>query len=301
MQDRLKQLYRWLFAEERREMVEKFFLFLAIGGFFIHLLIIILVDFNLVDVRSREDSLLNNVISAIYTPFSFILIYEVLLLVYYLPNSFSTSIAKQYEIISLIILRRIFKDIAKLDVESRDWSDIYHVNLLVDMVGVLFLILLIYLFYRLILKRPETTAPKGVKNFILIKKGIAVLLVPILIVLSIYSFMSWVLEIRDFNLRLISQVTDINEVFYHEFFTLLVLVDVTLLLISLFFTTHYSLLIRNAGFVVSTILIRLSFTFDGWQNTLLIVVGVIFGVVIQGLYNMIALQEKESTMPTAQI
>ncbi|MCI4667135.1 MAG: hypothetical protein MRZ79_03170 [Bacteroidia bacterium] len=287
MYDFIKRVYRFLFNEHRKEQVEQIFLFLALVGFIVHVIVVYLIDFGLVQIVPGDDSLFTNVISAIYTPFSFILVYEVLLLVYYLPYSFSTSIAKQYEITSLIILRRIFKDIAKLDIKSEDWSDIYHLNLVVDMAGVLIIVLMIYAFYRLLKNRPKLPEPQNLKRFVLIKKGIAVALVPVLILMSTYSLLSWLLEIRDFNLGLISEIGDINAVFYDNFFNLLILVDVMLLMISLFFTTHYSLLIRNAGFVVSTILIRLSFSFDGWQNTFLILLGVGFGIIIQALYNLI--------------
>ena len=54
-----------------------------------------------------DDNLLTNPIAAIYTPFSFILVYEVFLVVYYLPRSISQYIRKQYEIITLIIVRSI--------------------------------------------------------------------------------------------------------------------------------------------------------------------------------------------------
>lgn len=283
-----------MFAEERREAIERFFLFLALGGFVIHLLVILLAKMNWVEIRGEDHGLLEDIVSAIYTPFSFILVYEVFLLVYYLPQSFSISIAKQFEITSLIVLRRIFKDIAKLDIESADWSDSYHVNLLADMVGVLVLVLLIYFFYRLSRKRPYVPPPKSLHTFILIKKGMAVVLVPVLIGLSLFSLTSWIMETQEFSAELINEVSDINDVFYHEFFSLLVLVDVALLMISLFFTDNYSLLIRNAGFVVSTILIRLSFSYDGIQNTILIVLGVSFGVVIQLMYNLIASQEIDS-------
>ena len=59
----------------------------------------------------NESLLLTNPISGIYTPFSIILYYEIFLLIYYLPRSFTTSILKQFEIISLIVIRRIFYDI----------------------------------------------------------------------------------------------------------------------------------------------------------------------------------------------
>src|SRR5260370_17210108 len=53
-----------------------------------------------------------NYLSAIATPFSFILFYEVLTLIAALPASTTRSIANQFEIVSLIFIRDVFKDIA---------------------------------------------------------------------------------------------------------------------------------------------------------------------------------------------
>lgn len=60
-----------------------------------------------------DDELDRNFLHAIYTPFSFILFYEVLLLVLALPKSHTSSIGKQYEIVSLIVIRGVFKDIGE--------------------------------------------------------------------------------------------------------------------------------------------------------------------------------------------
>jgi hypothetical protein len=87
--------------------LERIIIGIAIVSFLAHLLIIFLVDQDLIHLSSK----LTKVLSAVYTPFSFILVYEVFLLVFYLPRSISSYIGKQYEIITLIVIRRIFKDI----------------------------------------------------------------------------------------------------------------------------------------------------------------------------------------------
>lgn len=93
-----------------------------------------------------DSELLDNPISAIYTPFSFILIYEVYLLIYYLPKSFTTYITKQYEIITLIIIRKLFKDLAALELTS-DWFEIKgDLQFTYDLLASLVLFILIYFF-----------------------------------------------------------------------------------------------------------------------------------------------------------
>ena len=102
-------IYQKFFSETTRAKAENVILITALISFFIHLLIIYLIKLEVINYQSNSE-LLTNPISAAYTPFSFILIYEVYLLIYYLPRSFTTYITKQYEIITLIIIRKLFND-----------------------------------------------------------------------------------------------------------------------------------------------------------------------------------------------
>ena len=104
----LEKLYQKLLSKKTKEKSERVILWIALVSFVIHLLIIGLIHFNIITIN-EPSNLLKNPIAAIYTPFSFILVYEVYLLIYYLPKSTSTYISKQYEIIALIIIRRLFR------------------------------------------------------------------------------------------------------------------------------------------------------------------------------------------------
>jgi hypothetical protein len=64
------------------------------------------------------------------------------------------------------------------------------------------------------------------------------------------------------------------------------LADVLILLLSFQYTERYNQLIRNTGFVICTILIRLSFGVSGLTNVLLIISSVAFGLMILTIYNM---------------
>ena len=104
----LEKFYQKLLSEKTQERSERVSLWIALVSFIIHLLMIGLIHFNVITIN-EPSNLLKNPIAAIYTPFSFILVYEVYLLIYYLPKSTSTYISKQYEIIALIIIRRLFR------------------------------------------------------------------------------------------------------------------------------------------------------------------------------------------------
>jgi hypothetical protein len=115
-------LFDRFLSQNTREKTEKIILKVAIFSFFIHLAIIYFMKFDFIDFSS-DSELLKDPISAAYTPFSFILIYEVYLLIYYLPKSFTTYITKQYEIITLIIIRKLFQDLSALEL-SANWFEI---------------------------------------------------------------------------------------------------------------------------------------------------------------------------------
>ena len=115
------KVFDGIFSEKNRKIIESFTIWSATIGFIFHLSLVLLNNYSIINI-GNESLLLTNPISAIYTPFSIILYYEIFLLIYFLPRSFTTSILKQFEIISLIIIRRIFYDIPKLDSSKNNES-----------------------------------------------------------------------------------------------------------------------------------------------------------------------------------
>ncbi len=290
-------LYKKLLSDKTKSRSERFILIIAITSFIIHLIIIFLVDFGFISLNTPTD-LLKNPIAAIYTPFSFILVYEVYLLIHYLPKSITIYISKQYEIITLIIIRRLFKDLSTLSLSS-DWFKIkYDLQFTYDLVASILLFFLIYQFYIQSKKRYRSVERNeaqidGIARFIKIKKVLATILVPVLIVVAIYSFFNWTLSTVYPNTNI--SFKDINNIFFDQFFTILIIADVILLLFSFFHTDEFHKVIRNSGFIISTILIRVSFSVSGLLNTLLIVTAIIFGLLILIIHNKfeahIALEE----------
>lgn len=284
-----KSLYQTFLSNETRKKSERIILIIAIASFFIHLSLIFLVDLGAIKIDSGT-SLFENPIAAIYTPFSFILVYEVYLLIYYLPRSITTYIGKQYEIITLIIIRRIFKDLSALSL-SPDWfTEKYDLQFTYDILASVIMFFLIYLFYkqsqsRVVTEASDMSNQDGTARFIKIKKLMALALVPILLALSIYSFSTWLLGTLSPSSSADVAFQNLNNVFFEQFFTVLIIVDVFLLLFSFFHTDEFHKVIRNSGFIISTILIRLSFSVTGLMNTVLIIAAVVFGLVMFFIYN----------------
>lgn len=274
-----------IFSDENRKRIERATLWLSIIGFIVHLILIYSKKFNLFHTPF-EARLLDDPISAIYTPFSIILVYEIYLLIVFLPRSFTTSVSKQFEIISLIIIRRIFGDIPKVELDVNWFEFAANRELIYDLAGVLILYLLIYMFNQRREKLPKKALDDRLKRFVSSKRAVSVVLLPVLIFTSIHSASFWFIELF-FTTQHIVEFTDINAVFYNEFFTILILADVFILLLSFQYTERYSQLIRNTGFVICTILIRLSFATTGLTNVLLILTSVIFGLIILRIYQAI--------------
>lgn len=282
-------LYNKLLSETIKEKSERVVLIVAIVSFIIHLVIIALVNFNVIAIE-KPSNLLTKPIAAIYTPFSFILVYEVYLLIYFLPKSTSIYISKQYEIITLIIIRRLFKDFSDLSLTTNWFNNKGDLQFTFDLVASVLLFYLIYLFHtqRMKIYRPVkkiTNHSSSLVKFINAKRWIAIVLVLILLVTAIYSFIDWIIGvINPIESNHIS-FKNINNIFFEQFFSILIFAEVILLILSFFHTDEFHKVIRNSGFIISTILIRTSFSVDGIVNTLLIVSAVLFGLLIIFIYN----------------
>jgi len=284
----MKKLFDNFLSEKFREQTERVIIWIAIVSFILHLLVIFLVSQDIIHTNSK---LIKNPISAVYTPFSFILVYEVFLLVFYLPWSISTYIGKQYEIITLIVIRRIFKDIGNMEMSS-DWFKLQNdLQFTYDLATALILFFLIQQFYQKLDKQVEKQTTKTleekarISKFIELKKIIAKVLIPVVIVLALYSFINWIVTSQQSHWNDITTFKKINNIFFEDFFILLIIIDVILLLFSFFYSSSFHKIIRNSGFVISTILIKLSFSVEGVVNNALIVGAVVFGYLILLIHN----------------
>ena len=288
IQQKIEYLFSRIFSEKVIKKFEKYILYLASIGFVIHLTIILLNNYNLIELSVVGTNLFSNPISALYTPFSFILVYEAFLLIYYIPRCFTTDVGKQYQIMSLIVIRKIFKDIPLVDLNANWIENSNNQQLIFDLVGVLIIFFLIYLFKITKEKLPIKPVSDKLDRFIASKKLVSIVLLPTLFAICIISFFNWFSGVfieETFN-------ENLNNLFFNEFFTILILADVFILLLSFQYTERYSQLIRNTGFIISTILLRLSFSVSGLTSILLIISGIIFGLIILLIYNAIEKDNK---------
>ena len=286
-------------SESARKRSERWVFFIALISFFVHLA---LIGLNYLGIFGNNSiDLLSDPIVAIYTPFSFILVYEVYLLIYFLPASITQYIAKQYEIITLIVIRRIFKDISDLELTANWFQNKDSQQFTYDIFTTLLLFALLFVFYLLMKKawRPQIKAPDAtLSQFIAIKKHLSVLLVPVFLILALFSFGTWVMDMVQFDNVLSAPEGNLNNVFFDDFFTVLILADVLLLLFSFVHRQSFAKVIRNSGFIISTVMLKLSFSTTGLLNISLIVGAVLFGVCILFLYNQYERLSLDADLPT---
>ena len=259
-----------MFSEDNKRRFELFFTYLGISLFVIHFMVIQCIQLGYINAGLLPSNLFGNPFSSLFTPFSVLLVYEVYLLIYYLRKSYSKSVSKQIEIMALILLRNSFKDIGKL---MQGHTPFLESDLFKDLTGFVLLLILLWAFYHFSLNRNGFSYTLS-ESFIKLKLRMSVALFWIFIALSIFSMSEWFYSL--INYQNVSDIKDPSHIFYAEFFTLLTFIDVILLLSSASNLSNTILVIRNSGYVLATLLMRISFSLTGWER----IMAVIFGAAV---------------------
>lgn len=264
-----------MFTESFKSLVERITLYFGITAFIIHVALIFSIKIGLLNIQYFPENLFGNPFSALFSPFSSLLVYEVYLLIYYLRISYTKSVAKQLEIMALILLRNCFKDTGHL---TEGHTSLLNSELVKDLSGFIVILILVWLFYHLDAKRSEIKYEMS-KQFINLKDRLAVFLMVVFFGLSVYSFSTWISDLVQFSANK-TTLGDPSHIFYTEFFTLLTFVDVLLLLSSARYMKNTILVIRNSGYVLATFLTRISFSLEGWERIITIILGALVAVFI---------------------
>lgn len=262
-----------MFTNAFKSRFEKLTLYFGITAFLLHIAVIFALRLGLLNPQYFPENLFGNPFAALFSPFSSLLVYEVYLLIYYLRQSYTKSVAKQLEIMALILLRNCFKDIGQL---TEGKVTLLNSDLTKDLSGFVALLLLVWIFYHLDAKRTEVKY-ELTAAFIKLKERMSVFLLVVFFALSFYSFSIWLVDLIRYADNH-AALMDPSHIFYTEFFTLLTFVDVLLLLSSAKNLQNTILIIRNSGYVLATFLARISFSLEGWERIILIVLGAAIAV-----------------------
>ena len=214
---------------------------------------------------------------AVKLTFDLLLFLEVLGLVFNLASSVASSMGKQFEILSLILLRQSFKEFVNF-AEPIEWVNVAGSvqNILSDALGGLIIFALVSIFYAMQKHRKITNNAEELASFIVAKKILALLLLSIFIGVAIHDLFLWLLTGKSYK-------------FFEVFYTILIFSDVLLVLISLRYNSTYSIVFRNSGFAVATIIIRLALTAPPFWNVGIGCFPVSLSIGLTYIYNNFAL------------
>lgn len=216
---------------------------------------------------------------AVKLVFDLVLMIEVLGLVFNLAGSVANAMGKQFEIFSLILLRQSFKEFVNF-AEPIEWA---HVGdsvkfILSDAFGGLMIFGLVGVFYLLQKHRRITENAEELASFITAKKLLAMTLLVTFVAIGIYDAWLWLTGGVTFR-------------FFEVFYTILVFSDILLVLISLRYNSTYSIVFRNSGFAVATIILRIALTAPPFVNVGLGVAAIAMSIGLTFVYNYFALHK----------
>lgn len=251
----------------RRRKLELIFAITALVGFFLHLAAITLAQTGLVTNSYLAEQ---NIISAITTPFTVILIYEVILLVISFKRPIIHSLLIQFEVISLIFLRDTFKVFSEyqnlVNGGFRPLTEDIVLTLIIS-----FALFAVVRFMQWLMERDhslceqETHVVQKVKKLLtaFLLGGLLVLFVDYLAQFTPAEFLVYVGD--GFPL------TD----FFVGVFTMMIIADVLQFVLTFIEKQTYAQLFRIAAFLISAILIRSALTVPHPQDLILVVVSLV--------------------------
>ena len=274
-----KAVFELCMGDETEDKVRKAAIVLAVAGFFVHIVLWALNDAGRISITGEASELVSSPLSSLYTPFSILLVYEVYQLIRTIPDSFSSSVGKQYEIATLLVVRDILKRLSEVE-SSESWelsSDLGF--LLVECAAFLALLYTSLTYFRISEKSVKSGDMSGdIAVFVEAKRFVANFMLIVFLLTAAYSFFTWISSVQDGG----GSVS--RAIFFLDFFTFLILADILILLISYWFYTDFGNLARNTGFVLTTVIIRVAISTKGISAMVLFTLSGLIGIAILRMF-----------------
>ena len=267
-------------GDESDDIVRRGAIAVAIIGFLTHLALWALHSSGRIEILGDSVELVQSPLSALYTPFSILLVYEVYQLIRTIPESFSSSVGKQYEIATLLVVRDILKRLSEVS-NSQGWEINDDVGfLLVECAAFIALFYTSLTYHKISTKSDDDEIlSDDVTTFITTKMAVANVMLIVFIAIGGFSLISWIGAVQDGG----GSVD--RAIFFLDFFTFLILADILILLISYWFYTDFGNLARNTGFVLSTVIIRVAISSEGVSSMILFTLSGVLGIAILRMFS----------------
>lgn len=274
-----KKAFQFSMGDSSEEYIRKVAMVFAVVGFFVHIVVWALFETGNITITGEASELVKSPLSTLYTPFSILLVYEVYQLIRTIPESFSSSVGKQYEIATLLVVRDILKRLSEVE-NSEGWNISSNLGfLLVECAAFLVLLYTSLTYFRISSSSEKSEQmADNVAIFVEAKRGIANAMLIIFLATAAYSFYTWVDSVQDGG----GSVS--RAIFFLDFFTFLILADILILLISYWFYTDFGNLARNTGFVLSTVIIRVAISSEGISSMILFTLSGLLGIAILRMF-----------------
>ena len=184
---------------------------------------------------------------ALELAFTILLLFEVIDLIFAFADSIANAAGRQFQVLSLILLRQSFKELADLQ-EPLVWSEVRDVLpwIVSDALGALLIFVALGMFYAM--QRRDDQELKDAddqQTFMQLKKAIA------------FALLLGTLGTGLVNLASMFGYGQ-EQPFFEGLYTAMIFVDVLIVLISIRFASAYRVLFRYFGFAVATLMLRLA-------------------------------------------
>jgi hypothetical protein len=262
------------FSDRNKGKLKRLVVKISLAGFALHLGLIFLAHC-LAQPPLLVAIVGSNYLSAISTPFNMILFYEVLTLIAAMPASTTRSIANQFEIVSLIFIRDVFKDIANVGQTGGIHGNAHAaLPVLFDMGTGLLMFVLATVFQQV--AQRQVPMPRTAE----LAAGPALLLA-----LAAYRLGGFAEQVWQGMVTGHFVAMEPGNFFYNDLFTVMIFTDVVVLVLSLVISGRYEMVFRNAAFVISVILIRLSLTEEKPYGAAVALLAMVFGILTLLVFN----------------
>ena len=275
-----KAIFDLCMGDEAEDRIRKAAIVSAVVGFFLHIGLWALDSTGRISITGEASELVSSPLSSLYTPFSILLVYEVYQLIRTIPDSFSSSVGKQYEIATLLVVRDILKRLSEVE-GTEGWeisSDLGF--LLVECAAFLALFYTSLTYFRMSDNSTKSGDMSGdIAVFVESKRFVANFMLIVFLLTAAYSFFTWIVSVQEGG-GSVSRV-----IFFLDFFTFLILADILILLVSYWFYTDFGNLARNTGFVLSTVIIRVAISSEGVSAMVLFTLSGLLGLAILRMFS----------------
>ena len=254
------------------------------------LVIVFLLELALIEAKRRGwlpptvDTYIKSVnhFYAVNLAFSLLLVYEVIELVFSMAHSVASSVGKQFEIFSLILLRSSFKEFTYFE-QPIDWAKVGDPmrHIMADALGAMVIFLALGLYYRLLRHQQITTSQEEQVKFVATKKIMALCMLLIYGAVGLSVVWVWL-------------KTGDAPPFFQTFYTVLIFADFLLVFISLRYSGGFHVLFRNSGFALGTVVIRVALSAPIYYKMGLGISSMIFVLGLTWAYNRFVVANQET-------